>query len=236
MENLLEDTESFVGLKCFEKLDREFVMALHDNSEPRLCYPNQVLIKEHALGDEMFILRSGKVSVLKGGKFMAELHSGVVIGELAVMGTDKRRTATVVCSSLCLIRVVHGDIFHGILTNFPCAKYTFDNAYITRLVYVDMQHAKEELRSLDQSLGSAHPKTTSQCEQLFMGATRQRVAREPHVRGSQGSLSSWRKPQKLTPLHKQKQSGTALIEKVPTSTRRSRDKDYTTTIAAAAPP
>merc|ERR1711865_1133330 len=104
--NMMEDTESFLQLHCFGKLDRSFVLAMYKHSEPRLCYPNQVLLKEQQYGNEMFILRHGTVRVEKGGKALVELHSGVVIGELAVMGNDKRRTATVVCTSLCLIRVV----------------------------------------------------------------------------------------------------------------------------------
>ncbi len=61
-------------------------------------------------GEEMYIIRHGTVQVEKDGKKVVELPSGTVVGELAVLGTDKRRTATVKCQSLCLIRALHGDV------------------------------------------------------------------------------------------------------------------------------
>lgn len=170
MENLMADTESFLHLQCFKKLDKDFVMTLRENSEPRLCYPNQVLMKENAYGNEMYILRAGQVKIEKGHKFVVSLGAGVVLGELAVLGSDKRRTATVTCTSLCLIRVLHGDVFHEILNSFPRAKRVFDHAYIARLVSIEMQTAGEDLKKLDQFYGSATPRTDAQMVQMF-GAT-----------------------------------------------------------------
>jgi len=169
MENLMADTESFLELACFKTLDKDFVMALHENSEPMLCYPNQVLMKENAYGNEMYILRKGQVRVEKAKKLIVTLGSGVVLGELAVLGSDKRRKATVTCSSLCLIRTLHGDVFHDILNQFPRAKRVFDHAYIARLVSIEMQSAGEELRKLDQFYGSATPRTGAQMVQMFGG-------------------------------------------------------------------
>lgn len=167
MENLMKDVESFLNLQCFRKMDKDFVMTLRDHSEPRLCYPNQIIMKEGSYGNEMFILRAGKVKIEKGGKFVVELHSGVVLGELAVLGSDKRRTATVTCTSLCLVRVLHGDVFHDILDSFPRAKRVFDHAYIARLVSIEMQSASEDLKKLDSFYGSASPRTDAQMVSLF---------------------------------------------------------------------
>jgi CRP-like cAMP-binding protein len=172
MMNLLADTESFLELKCFKKLDRDFVMTLQENSEPMLCYPNQCLMKENAYGNEMYILRAGSVKIEKNKKVIVELGAGVVLGELAVLGSDKRRKATVTCTSLCLIRMLHGDVFHDILNQFPRAKRVFDHAYIARLVSIEMASAGEELRKLDQFYGSATPRTDAQMVQMF-GATRE---------------------------------------------------------------
>lgn len=167
MENLMADTESFLQLQCFKKLDRDFVMTLRENSEPRLCYPSQVLMRENAYGNEMYILRAGEVRIEKGHKFVVSLGAGVVLGELAVLGSDKRRTATVTCTSLCLIRVLNGDVFHEILNMFPRAKRVFDHAYIARLVSIEMHTAGEDLKKLDQFYGSATPRTDAQMLQMF---------------------------------------------------------------------
>merc|ERR1712039_216073 len=167
MQNLMADTESFVNLKCFRKLDRDFVLTLRANSEPRLCYPKQILMKEGHFGDEMYILRSGTVKIEKDGKFVVELPSGTVLGELAVLGTDKRRTATVTCTSLCFVRALHADVFHEILDRFPSAKRIFEHAYVARLVSVHVQSAKEEKAMYDKFYGSATPKTQTQMQDLF---------------------------------------------------------------------
>lgn len=170
MENLMADTESFLELACFKKLDKDFVRALQDNSEPMLCYPNQCLMKENAHGNEMYILRAGQVRVEKNRKLVVTLGAGVVLGELAVLGTDKRRKATVTCSSLCLIRMLHGAVFNDILNQFPSAKRVFDHAYIARLVSIEMASTGEELRKLDQFYGSATPRTGAQMVQMFGGS------------------------------------------------------------------
>jgi CRP-like cAMP-binding protein len=167
MTNLMADAESFVNLQCFKKLDRDFVMTLRENSEPRLCYRNQVLMKEGHYGDEMYILRAGTVKIEKNNKFVVELPSGVVLGELAVLGSDKRRTATVTCTSLCLIRALHADVFHEILEKFPHAKRSFDHAYVARLVSVEVHNAKDELQTLDAFYGSATPRTGTQLQNML---------------------------------------------------------------------
>lgn len=199
MQGLMADTESFLTLDCFKNLDTDFIMAVREHSEPRLCYPGQVLMKENAYGVEMFILRAGKVKVEKNNKLVAELSSGVVLGELAVLGSDKRRTATVTCTSLCLIRVVHGDIFTEILNNFPSSKRSFDHAYVARLVAIEMQGASEDLKKLDQFYGSATPRTGAQMVQL-LGASkderRARVEAMQHKRKAMG-LPKINSPRKM---------------------------------------
>jgi len=162
MRNLMADVESFVNLQCFRRLDRDFVLTLRENSEPRLCYPNQVLMTEGQFGDEMYILRAGSVKIEKDGKFVVELPGGTVLGELAVLGSDKRRTATVTCTSLCLMRVLHADVFHEILDAFPCAKRTFDHSFIARLVCVEVDAAKSEKVDMDTFYGSAMPRTKAE--------------------------------------------------------------------------
>jgi len=166
MRDLMQDTESFLKLRCFEGLDQDFIMTLRKNSEPRMGYPGETLMKEYHFGNEMFILRAGTVKILKDDKFVVELPAGVVFGELAVLGSDKRRTATVKSSALCLLRVLHADVFHSILAKFPAARRVFDHAYIARMVTVAVLNAKDELHHYDHFFGGARPKTTQELHDL----------------------------------------------------------------------
>jgi len=166
MQNLMADVESFLDLPCFRKLDREFVLRLRNNSEPRLYYPKQVVMKEGAFGEEMYILRCGTVKIEKDGKFVVELPSGTVLGELAVLGSDRRRTATVTATSLCLMRVLHADIFHEILDAFPRAKRMVEHAYMARSSVVQVNQSLSEKAELDAFYGAVHPRKTADVEAL----------------------------------------------------------------------
>mmetsp|Transcript_119690 Transcript_119690/g.334079 ORF Transcript_119690/g.334079 Transcript_119690/m.334079 type:complete len:414 (-) Transcript_119690:142-1383(-) len=159
MQNLMSDVNSFVNLQCFRHLDRDFVLALRENSEPRLYYPNQILMKEGQLGDEMFILRAGKVKIEKDRKLLVELPAGTVLGELAVLGSNKVRSATATCISLCFLRVLHADVFHELLDKFPAAKRTFEHSYVARLVSIHVRTNEAEKAEMDAWYGDATPRT-----------------------------------------------------------------------------
>jgi len=166
MQNLMADVESFVNLPCFKNLDRDFVMRLRENSEPRLCYPKQVLMKEGHFGEEMYILRCGEVKIEKAGRFVAEMATGSVVGELAVLGTDKRRTATVTCTTLCLMRVLHTNVFHEILEMFPSSKRMVEHSYIGKSSKVQVTSSAAEKAELDAFYGRSHPRRKSEVEEI----------------------------------------------------------------------
>jgi CRP-like cAMP-binding protein len=173
MQSLLAGRETFWNLECFKNLDRDFVVALCDHLEPRLVYPKAVLMRENNYGNEMYILHAGGVRVEKGGRLITTLVSGsggVVLGDMAVLGSDKRRTATVVCESLCLLYVLHGDVFHEILEYYPNSKRILDHAYISRLVTFEMAKVKDEVAQYDRFYGRAHPMPEAQIsEQVYAG-------------------------------------------------------------------
>jgi len=166
MQNLMADVESFVNLACFRNLDRDFVLRLREYSEPRLCYPKQVIMKEGSFGEEMYILRCGTVKIEKDGKFVVELPTGTVLGELAVLGSDRRRTATVSCTSLCLMRVVHADIFHELLDAFPRSKRVVEHAYMARSSVVQVNGFLSEKAELEAFYGASHPKKKAEVEAI----------------------------------------------------------------------
>ncbi|CAK0873492.1 unnamed protein product [Prorocentrum cordatum] len=161
MQNLMADRDAFGQISCFRNLDHDFVMTLFETLEPRVVYPGMVLMKEGNYGNEMYILHIGEVKVERGGQHLADCHSGTVLGELAVLGLDKRRTATVTAKKLCLVYVLHGDVFHVALQKFPESRRIFDRAYITKLLRHELQKAEEEKADLDKFYGSVHPMSTA---------------------------------------------------------------------------
>jgi len=157
LSQLVANAETFVTLDCFRSLEKKCVLQLHANSEPRICYPGQVLMMEGTLGKDMFVFLSGACRVEKDGRLLAELSRGAVLGELAVIGLDRVRSATVVCSSLSVVRVLHTDVFHEILSGFPAAKQTIEHSFIARSARNDVGMFQAEKAALDKLYGCAHP-------------------------------------------------------------------------------
>lgn len=183
MQDVMADFETFCRLDCFKKHDPDFVMALCTHLEPRLVYPQSVLMRENNYGNEMYILHVGQVNIEKGGKFIVKLNGGVVLGELAVLGSDKRRSATVTCLTLCLVYVLHGDVFHEILEGFPHSKRVFDHAYISRLVNFELAKVQSEVQSYNMFYGKAHPMTSAQLSEKVWGEKQEEESHRPKTGG-----------------------------------------------------
>jgi CRP/FNR family cyclic AMP-dependent transcriptional regulator len=56
--------------------------------------PGEVLIRQGAMPDDVFVLESGSVEVTRDGERLATLGAGDVVGEIALVD-PQRRTATV---------------------------------------------------------------------------------------------------------------------------------------------
>ncbi|CAK9020129.1 unnamed protein product [Durusdinium trenchii] len=169
MQNLTGDIEAFCDLPCFAKMERECVRKICEFLEPRLYYPGMALMKEGEMGFEMFILHSGKVEVLKGSKVVAELGGGVVLGDVAVLGSDKRRSATVKCLECTLVYVLNGEVVQETLEKFPVTKTVYDHDYIARLLRFELEKAADEVEHLENFYGKCHPMKLDQVSSEIFG-------------------------------------------------------------------
>mmetsp|Transcript_48340 Transcript_48340/g.90497 ORF Transcript_48340/g.90497 Transcript_48340/m.90497 type:complete len:348 (-) Transcript_48340:141-1184(-) len=157
MQNVAGDTDAFCSLPFFAKFERDFVKHICEYLEPRLYYPGMAVMKEGEMGFEMFIIHMGKVEVVKGSKRVAELSGGVVLGDVAVFGSDKRRTATVKCLELTMIYVLNGDVVHNTLDQYPQTKKVHDHDYIARLLKFELDKVSDEVEHLENFYGKCHP-------------------------------------------------------------------------------
>lgn len=80
--------------------------------------PGQTLIEEGQLGREAFIILKGVATVQRGGKKIASVGAGSMVGELALLDNGPR-TASVVCSTEVDVLVINQRYFHGILRDVP---------------------------------------------------------------------------------------------------------------------
>jgi CRP-like cAMP-binding protein len=77
-----------------------------------------VLVYEGDWGHEVFVVAEGEAEVTAGGRMLALLDVGAVIGELAVLNPAPR-TATVVAASPMRFFVFEDNAFESLLTEFP---------------------------------------------------------------------------------------------------------------------
>jgi CRP-like cAMP-binding protein len=77
-----------------------------------------VLVYEGDWGNEVFVVTDGEAEVTAGGRMLALLDAGAVIGELAVLNPAPR-TATVVASSAMRLLVFDNESFEALLKEFP---------------------------------------------------------------------------------------------------------------------
>jgi malate dehydrogenase (oxaloacetate-decarboxylating)(NADP+) len=64
--------------------------------------PGDRIIEEGSLGTEFFVIVEGKVEVLKGGRAVAELGQGAILGEMALFNRDLR-TSEARCRESCTL-------------------------------------------------------------------------------------------------------------------------------------
>lgn len=105
-----------------------FLQELDASAVPRIYKQGSAVIEEGATGDanELYVIAHGVVEVRRslGGDIsqyvpVATLHQGDWFGEVAALGIRESRTATVVCSTICDLRVITRESIYKALSFFP---------------------------------------------------------------------------------------------------------------------
>jgi len=81
----------------------------------------QVLMRQGQNGAEMFVLASGRVSVERDGRVIAERGPGEVLGEISLL-SEGPRTATVMATEPCRLFVLGHREFHALMDEQPAIR------------------------------------------------------------------------------------------------------------------
>lgn len=104
-----EDSPAIVTA-CETAMERELSSQLMKGGRPtiRKAKPGAVILREGEAGDELVLVLDGVVRIDKGGRRLAELGPGAVLGERAVLegGT---RTSTATAVTACRLAVARAD-------------------------------------------------------------------------------------------------------------------------------
>jgi len=118
-----EIAEFLSGVKGFSAIDREGLLQLAGQMEPRSFDSGAKIIEKGADGDTMFIIKSGRVRVLLSdadgnSKLVVNLSERELVGEMALLTGDKRN-ADVVAEEPVEAVVVDRQTLQPLLAEYP---------------------------------------------------------------------------------------------------------------------
>ena len=93
--------------------------------------PNEFILRKGDIGEEMYIIGHGEVTVTHGENIIAELKSGQFFGEIALI-EDTIRNADVQTKAYCDLYTLNKKDFHEITLKYPHLKEKFEETYQKR--------------------------------------------------------------------------------------------------------
>lgn len=118
----------------FQDCDRRFIRSIVLRLQPQVCLPEDYIVTEGEVGNEMYFLRRGDVDIVSGdGQVVYKTMSdGAFFGEISML-TGTRRTASVRASTYCDLYYLKRKDFLEVLAEFPEYKQQFKEVARNRL-------------------------------------------------------------------------------------------------------
>ncbi len=153
---MLSVMEVILALKStplFREVPGEGLKRLSDFIHAKTVRSGEVVFAEQDLGDEMYLVRSGQVSVLQdvGGEQtrVVVVAKGGHFGEMATID-DRPRSATAVADEDSSLLVLHKNDFRSAVQDYPDIAFEVFREFTRRLRQSDQRYRKlmEEARRL----------------------------------------------------------------------------------------
>jgi CRP-like cAMP-binding protein len=118
MRLLKDDLAEF---PVFSQASRSELAVIRRHLTPLVLPAGRVLVREGDRGDQFMIIAKGSATVSQGGRIIATLGPGDLVGEMALLDHDGigRRNATVTVTSEAVVYVGSRLEFRGILDAAP---------------------------------------------------------------------------------------------------------------------
>eukprot|EP01065_Artemidia_motanka_P049522 TRINITY_DN8230_c0_g1_i1.p1 TRINITY_DN8230_c0_g1~~TRINITY_DN8230_c0_g1_i1.p1 ORF type:complete len:901 (+),score=296.26 TRINITY_DN8230_c0_g1_i1:221-2923(+) len=112
--------ETLSSVKMFRKASMPCRIYLVHALKPVLAVPDEYIISVGDFGEEMFFLVHGYADVIiPSGALVATLTSGDAFGEIALLSTDCKRTASIRALTYCDLLRLDREVFIDSLQKFP---------------------------------------------------------------------------------------------------------------------
>lgn len=127
-QNVIEDNDMF-------KSDKQLVNILFSKMELQMYDPEDIVIRQSALADKLYFISKGECEVLvkdqdRNEVFVQLIGPGQYFGEIALISSNNRRTATVKTKSYSNIGHITFETFNEIITIFPDVKNAMKQNFI----------------------------------------------------------------------------------------------------------
>ncbi len=142
-DNVAKKVDMLKKIPLFKNFDYQEITKLLEVIEVHKWGPGQLIIEENFLGEEMYIILSGKVEVLKGDQKVADLKPGHFFGELSLI--DKTpRSATIRSVSETKMMVLHRKPLFSVLKK--------ESRVAMKLFWALLQTMSKRLRTTDEEV------------------------------------------------------------------------------------
>ncbi len=146
--------EVLMRMPLFGRLSERELMRVMQVAEVRPYEPGQQVIRDGDRGDELFIMLSGQVKVLKGEAVLSSLGRGEHFGEMALIRSQPRSADVVAESRSEILAIKRSDFFEILRTEHEMAVkllWQFLGVLADRLdrTSKDLRSAREEMDAED---------------------------------------------------------------------------------------
>ncbi|MCB9744764.1 MAG: cyclic nucleotide-binding domain-containing protein [Alphaproteobacteria bacterium] len=119
------------------------LLAIAGLTRPTRYPAGQPVFQERDLGQAMYLVVSGRLSVIKGGKEISRLNKGAFFGEMSMLD-QPRRSATVRSLEESELLVITRDAFFGLLKRDP--------TLAVKVLWNMLRHVSARLRTTSEQL------------------------------------------------------------------------------------
>ncbi|CAL8359416.1 unnamed protein product [Lota lota] len=171
------------SMPLFANADPNFVTSMLTKLRFEVFQPGDYIIREGTIGQKMYFIQHGVVSVLTKNSKDTKLSDGSYFGEICLL-TRGRRTASVRADNYCRLYSLSVDNFNEVLEEYPMMRRAFETVALDRLDRIGKRNSVLQLKvQHHQSAGILnlqeneiiqrivqHDRDMAQCTQLIQKA------------------------------------------------------------------
>ncbi|XP_071752768.2 potassium/sodium hyperpolarization-activated cyclic nucleotide-gated channel 3-like [Centroberyx gerrardi] len=120
------------SMPLFANADPNFVTSMLTKLRFEVFQPGDYIIREGTIGNKMYFIQHGVVSVLTKSSQDTKLSDGSYFGEICLL-TRGRRTASVRADNYCRLYSLSVDNFNEVLEEYPMMRRAFETVALDRL-------------------------------------------------------------------------------------------------------